>query len=154
MPRARKTLTGEKAQPATPVSGQEYGKGIEQQRFEQAMPLPQVQPPNPGTPPPTQSPGVPPSPQAGSLAAPALSPRGPTDPMQAAAQMAGRAGLLNAPTARPNEPVTAGLRSGAGAGPEALGIPVAMSPIGHTLRQLSSALGDPFFAELANKARV
>ena len=154
MPRSRKTLSGERAQPAIPVAGQQYGKGVEQQRLEEAMPSPQVQSPNPGIAPPTQSPGVPPSPQAGSLTAPALSPRVATDPMQAATQMAGRAGLLNAPTARPNEPVTAGLRSGAGAGPEALGIPVAMSPIGHTLRQLSNALGDPFFAELANKARV
>lgn len=64
-------------------------------------------------------------------------------------------GLLGAPTMRPGEPVTHGLTSGPGAGPEVLGnMAPNLSQIGDFYRKLSAATGDPYFAELAQRANL
>ena len=148
MPRQRKTQTGAAAQPIDAVAGQMYGKGVEQQQLQETVPAPQVTNPAVGSPPqpaPTTTPAPAPSPYQ-----PAP---GPVDAMAAAAEMRNNVGLLNAPTQRPGEPVTTGLPSGLGAGPEALGM-VTRSPLGETMRNLSNALGDPVFADLANRANI
>jgi hypothetical protein len=73
--------------------------------------------------------------------------------MEAAQGLQGAAGLLTRPTGRPNEPITAGLSSGPGPGPEAMQVRMG-SPVGEAWRKLSATTGDPFFAELARKARL
>jgi len=71
--------------------------------------------------------------------------------LAAAQQMSGRAGILTNPTRRPQEPVTAGLRVGAGPGPEVLAFRQG-NPTGNTLRQLAAATGDSYLRELAERA--
>jgi hypothetical protein len=73
------------------VPGQPYGQAGAQQAAQQAIPQPQ-----------TPVVQASPAPTAAPFAAP-------------------ESGMLHAPTARPDEPVTAGLPVGAGPGPEALG---------------------------------
>lgn len=46
------------------------------------------------------------------------------------------AGSLFAPTARPNEPITAGAPFGAGVGPEALGVPMMPNVMDESVREL------------------
>lgn len=138
MPRARKTATGAKAQPPTPVAGQTYGMGVEQQRLAEAMPSPLA---SGVAPPPAQAPNA------------ASVPLAPADPFAAAQAMAGRAGVLRPPTQRPNEPLTAGMTRGPGPGPSALPMP-SSSPLGDTMRRLAQISGDPYLAELAAKARL
>lgn len=145
MPRVRKTQTGAPAQPLASIPGQMYGAGVEQQRLQQQMPAPQVQP---ATLQPAVARQAPP--QAAVSAAPA---RQQMDVMQAAAAMRDRTGLLHPDTARPLEPVTTGLTQGPGAGPEVLTGPKS-SPLGDTLRMLSDVLGDQYFRSLAQKANL
>lgn len=78
--------------PATQFTGQPYGARLQQEQAQQAVPTG-----------PTQVP--PPAPMA----------PGPPSPAP------GEAGALTRPTERPGEPVTHGLPTGPGAGPEALG---------------------------------
>jgi hypothetical protein len=73
--------------------------------------------------------------------------------LQAAQQMRAETGMLTAPTNRPNEPITAGLQRGPGGGPELLGMQQG-SPTGDMFRRMSQELGDPYFAELANRIRA
>ena len=79
------------SQPVRTAPSREYGQGVAQQRAQQAVPLPQATPTAP----------LPAGASPGSVP--------PPDP-----------GMLAAPTARPGEPVTAGLPIGAGPGPSAL----------------------------------
>lgn len=81
--------------------GQTYGVQAQQLRAQQQIPLPKQAPPSQPA-------------QVGGAAA------GPPPPA-AAAPMPGSLGGLADPTSRPNEPITAGLNTGAGPGPEALG---------------------------------
>lgn len=60
-------------------------------------------------------------------------------------------GLLNQPTQRPDEPITAGLPIGAGAGPGAVGYPMA-TPVGRWMRELAQSTGDPRMQRLADRA--
>lgn len=83
-------------QPVKVAPGQQYGKGVAQREAQQAVPM-------------AGRPAMPP-------AAPAAPPRPPMPGMAP-----GDVTPLDAPTTRPNEPVTAGLSVGAGPGPEALG---------------------------------
>ena len=140
MPRARKTMTGASAQPISSIPGQMYGAGVEQQRLQKALPTPQVQ-------------AVKPSVPQGQPSAPAQPPAPAPDVTALAQAMKDRVGLLRDGTQRPDEPVTTGLTRGAGAGPEVLAARRG-SPLGDTLRQLSSMLGDPYYAQLAQKARL
>jgi len=152
MPRKRQTQAGMPAQAVSPVGGQMYGAGVEQAALQQAMPAPQLQgaslpatnPMQQATAPPAgQPPAAPPMPAADQFAA----------LMASAQQLKGQAGLLTAPSARPGEPVTAGLSLGPGPGTEALQARTG-SPIGESWRRLSAATGDPYFAELARKANL
>lgn len=148
MPRAKKTLSGQPAQPVAPVAGQMYGAGVEQAALQRSMPAPNeraggVSPSGPATPPPPASPVPPPAPTS-------------VDPMAAlaAAQgLRGQAGLLNGATVRPEEPITTGVAAGPGLGPEALRT-VRRSPAGEMLRELSLVTGNPRWAALADQARL
>lgn len=71
--------------------------------------------------------------------------------LAAAAQLKGQAGILGEPTARPNEPVTAGLPVGPGPGPEVLTMPRG-NPTGNLMRRLAAATGDSYLRELADRA--
>jgi hypothetical protein len=154
VPRKRQTQAGMPAQPVSPVAGQMYGAGVEQAALQQAMPSPQLQQ---GASLPATNPHAM---QAPAASAPA--PQGEPPPVAAdqfaqliarAQQLKGQGGLLTAPTNRPNEPVTAGLTRGLGPGPEALGA-MTGNPTGATLRKLSQLRGDPYFAELADRAGI
>lgn len=80
------------------------------------------------------------------------------DPMLAALQGAlGMAppsggGLLD-PSQRPSEPVTHGLPSGPGGGPEVLA-PTTGTPLHQSLLQIAQTTGDPSVYELAERARI
>lgn len=142
MPRARKTQSGRPAQPLSQVPSQYYGAGVEMQQLERAMPVPA-----PATPP-TVAPGP---------AAPGGAPGGEPPArdigavLAAAAQLRGQTGLMTAPTMRLTEPITAGLRQGPGAGPEALRGRTG-TPAGDMLRMLTQQTGQPEFAMLADRA--
>lgn len=81
---------------------QEYGKAAEQMRAQRQVPLPKQAVPSPSSPA-----------QAGS--APPVSPPGGAAPVPP-----GGLGPLTAMTGRPNEPLTAGMPTGPGPGPEVL----------------------------------
>lgn len=88
----RTDLNGSSTQPIRTAPSQQYGQGVQQIQAQQAIPLPNSQ-------------VMPPQPLASSLSS------GP---------LPGELPSLNAPTARPGEPVTHGSSSGPGGGPEAL----------------------------------
>ncbi len=89
-------------------------------------------------------------PSGGGMAVPVPVPgAGPPPDLQA---MLGQApiGLL-AGSQLPNQPVTAGLSSGPGVGPEGFA-GQSRTPLARTLNQLAERTGDPVFARLARKA--
>lgn len=152
MPRKRKTQTGMAAQPIQAVPGTGYGQGIKQEMLARQMPAPNVRA---GAVAPQS---VPMRPEASPVAAPAPQPvvqAAPQRPdlMAIAQQLRGQAGLLERPTQRPNEPVTAGLNMGPGPGREALAQPYG-SPLADMMMQLARATGDPYFTDLAQRSRV
>lgn len=137
MPRKRMTQSGAAAQPLVSTPDQAYGLGVDMLQMQRAMPAPQLagQPIRPGVPAsPTGTPG------GGSPSA-----------MQSAVGLRDQTGLLTTPTLRPTEAITAGLSRGPGPGPAALAARTG-TPAGDSLRRLSDATGDPYFAELARKA--
>lgn len=148
MPRkAKPTISGAPPQPVGPVAGQNYGAGAQQMALQQAMPAPneRAQSMEP----------APTAPAIGGTPASAPPPESEAERymrmLDAAKAATPSTGLLTQPTARPDEPVTAGLPIGAGPGPEILQARTS-TPAGDLLRRLSSATGDPSFAELARKA--
>lgn len=152
MPRKRKTQTGMAAQPIQAVPGTGYGQGIKQEMLARQMPAPNVRA---GAVAPQSAPM---RPQASPVAAPAPQPivqAAPQRPdlMAIAQQLRGQGGLLERPTQRPNEPVTAGLNMGPGPGREALAQPYG-SPLADMMMQLARATGDPYFTDLAQRSRV
>ena len=143
MPRAAKprTMTGAPAQPIGAVAGQEYGMGVAQMDLQRQLPAPNVQAsPSPASP---QAAAV--SPQT----APGVPEQLALDPMAAAAAMQGGPGLFQMPRTS-TRPLTEGLPSGPGAGPEIMG-PSAASPLARTMQLLSERTGDPFFTDLARR---
>lgn len=140
MPRTRKTQSGAPAQPAPKVAPQTYGQGVELQTLDAAMPTPNMAAaaasPSPAAPGGTPAPAQPYDHEAVLAAAQGASPE---------------TGLLLDPTNRPSEPITAGLMRGPGPGPEALQKQQG-SPAGDMLRRLSQTTGDPYFAQLADRA--
>lgn len=151
MPRkAKRTQSGQPAQPVSPVPGQMYGAGVEQARLQATMPAPNLR----------LAPGVS-SPQATPAAAPTApaAPSGPSQPerfraaIQAAQELQSQTGLLRQPTTKPDEPLTAGLLTGPGPGPEVLGTRFG-NPTAATLYKLSQITGDPLFANLARRAGI
>lgn len=154
MPRARKTQSGERALPIQSVPGRRYGEGVASAELQRAMPTParaaSVSPAMPAIPAETPAPAP---------VAPAEAPAVAVDPAQqfaaqlAAAKGVSGAGLLAQPTERPNEPVTTGMRSGPGGGPEMLG-PISASPARRFYELLTQVTGDTTFTDLANRSRI
>lgn len=60
---------------------------------------------------------------------------------------------LTAPSSRPNEPLTAGLRGGPGPGPEVLAMPPRRTRVADVFASLADEYGDRGFAALAAAAR-
>lgn len=154
MPRRRKTMTGQTAMPIKPVTGAGYGQGVAQSQMQRQMPAPKAQQvptiqirTGPSAQPrmPVPAPAAP-APQA------ATAPARP-DIMQMAQQLRGQAGVLSAPSARPSEPVTAGLPVGPGPGPQALAQPYG-SPIADVLRRVARATGDTYLEQLISRSRM
>lgn len=140
MPRRRKTYSGAPAQRVESVSGQRYGEGVEQAELQRAMPAPNLQAATPAASSPVPAAGAP---------APASAADAWAAQLAAARQTAG-AGLMNAPSGRSNEPVTAGLPIGPGPGPEMLQ-PVAMSSTRVFFEQVARLTGNPYFSELGRR---
>lgn len=117
-------------QPVRTAPGQAYGVATQQAQAQQAMPLPGgAANAGPSTPPP-------PGPLGG------MPPLG-TGPLP------GSLGPLHAPTGRPNEPVTHGLPTGPGAGPEILQPPNPLVKAAAVLNNLGGA-ADADTARLRN----
>lgn len=145
MPRKRQTQSGDPALAVQSVPGRRYGEGVESQALQRALPAPDRSTP--------VAPSLSPS-EPGSGAPPVAQSVAERWAAQlAAAQQIQSPGLLTQPTTRPNEPVTAGLRRGPGAGPEVLSAPQG-NRSGRWLRELSAITGDPYFANLANRSRM
>lgn len=151
MPRAKKTMAGQPGQAVQAVTGQTYGDARRQENLQRAMPAPKVQssmsvqsqarPQMPQTQMPSQ-------PSTSTEQTPVARPR--LDQQQVVERLQNVSGILTAPDDRPNLPVTDGLSTGPGRGPEALRTVPNRS--GQIFRQLSAQTGDPIFAELAYKA--
>lgn len=141
MPRKRQTMSGDDAQNIGSVPGQRYGEGVEQQAMQQAMPAPELA----GAPAAVAPSSVPAAP-GGDMQRPGA------DPAMIQQFLAQHKPSLLAQTGRPDEPVSAGLRGGPGAGPEALGMQVGMTPLARTLQRLSVDTGNPMFSRLAERA--
>lgn len=136
MPRKRQTMSGADAQNIKSVPGQRYGEGKEQQALQQAMPAPDLASPEFSAGPPT-FPGMPP-------AAPTA-----IDPMAVQGFLNQTKPNLLGMTGRPDEPVTAGLASGPGPGPEVMRN---TAPIRRYLDQLTADTGNPKWRRLAERA--
>lgn len=141
MPRTRRTAGGDEAQPVGAIPGQNYGAGVEQMELQQAMPAPQAQQPTSPTGGQAQQPAPPPG-QA-SIG----------DLLAIAKEVQAGGGLMNQPTSRPSEPITHGLMSGPGGGPDVLGVQP-RSATGEWMRYLSQTNGDPYFEQLANRLGI
>lgn len=139
MPRKRKTYSGEPAQNVKSVPGQRYGEGVEQAALQRAMPAPDLQ---------ASAPAAAPAGAVAPVAAP--TPGAAWAAQLAAARSTAGAGLMNAPTGRPAEPVTAGMALGPGPGPEMLR-PVAQTSTRAFFEQVSRLTGNPYFAELGRR---
>ena len=116
-------------QPVTVAPGQAYGEGAAQREAQQAVPMG-------GTPmPPPSAAPAPPQPEA---------------PMPKPGEIP-----WLSPTERPNEPISAGLSSGAGPGPESLSIPISQeSKLADILEgPASSPMASPQVKALAAVAR-
>jgi hypothetical protein len=139
MPRAKKTMTGEQGQAAQQFKGQTYGEGVQQKELQQTMPSPQLKQNTPMPTPQTQEP---------------ISQTSTPQPQQAQVpvteMLKGMGGSLLAPDDNPALPITDGLASGAGRGPEAMQRPI--NKTGILMRQLALQTGDSIFAQLAQKA--
>lgn len=146
MPRRAKPAGGQypnrsdlQAQPPRAPTNMAYGEHKAMIEAQQAMPMPQAPPP------PTPQPGAP---QGGvpfdQLFAQAMQEAEAMEPMQVG---------MNAPTSRPNEPITAGLSSGPGPGPEVLSMRP-MTPLTQSLRTMAEVTGDPAIFELLDIAEA
>ena len=137
MPRRRKTQSGADAQDVKSVPGQRYGEGVAQAEMQRAMPAPNQR--DAGVPAVSQSVPV----QQASPQQPQAQPA-PVDPMQFLRSMP--KGLLRNGDAA--APVTSGLSTGPGAGPEVLGGLGQSTPLDRMIRELYRKTNDPAFARL------
>jgi hypothetical protein len=146
MPRAKKTIAGSPGQKIQAVAGQTYGDGVRQENLQKTMPAPNVQAERRLIPAPPTDQSAPPTNGADAvpLQRPSLS------FAEAMQQVQGAGGILRAPDDNPAIPVTDGLATGPGRGPEAL---MGTSILGNTLRRLAIQTGDPVFNELLTKVR-
>lgn len=143
MPRGKKreTLSGADAQNIKSVPGQRYGEGVEQQAMQRAMPAPNTagEPIATGTPAP-QAPNVP------------VMPSRAPDPAQVQQFLGQNKPALLSGTQMPNTPVTDGLRSGPGRGPEAMVQASSVTPIARYLANLAEETGNDKWKRLAERA--
>ena len=142
MPRGRKreTQSGADAQTVKSVPGQRYGEGKEQQELLSAMPAPDLAADN------SRTLGAAPMPQG----SPVLPGAPPDAGMVQQFLQENKPGLLGG-TQQPNTPVTDGLSTGAGRGPEAIRAQ-AVTPIARMMQQLSADTGNQKWARLAERA--
>lgn len=129
-------------QPAQAPNQQAYGVKNDQLQAQREMPLPQVDNKIPSGGAAAVSPGAP------SGGAPA-----PMDIMQLAREYDPGITPLNAPTARPGEPVTAGLSLGPGPGPEIFQAPGRQARAADTLAMMARISGDDFYLQMAERIR-
>lgn len=119
MPRAKKTISGNNPQKIEAIQGQTYGEGVRQENLQRVMPAP-------------QSPEVTaPSAQASPETQPQTQAPATQSFEQIAQQVRGAGNLLRQPDDRPDLPVTDGVASGPGRGPEVLN---RSTQLGNTLR--------------------
>ena len=157
MPRkAKRTITNKPAQAVSPVPGQMYGAGVEQMQMQRSMPAPNLRSASspgssagPAVSPAARMPGEPPQPVM-QAAQPSEADRY-QQALDAAQGMREQVGLLTRPSARPYEPVTAGLSTGPGVGPEILGAQ-RRNPTAETFQRLAELTGDTYLADLARRA--
>ena len=138
MPRGkpRTTQAGDPAQKIASVPGQRYGEGVEQQAMQQAMPAPdmvEATAPNPSAP----------------QGAPVM-PMPPVDPAAIQGYLQSNNPNMLGGTALPDQPVTAGLSSGPGAGPSAVAGP--RTPPSRWLSRMAEETGNPKWRRLAEQA--
>jgi hypothetical protein len=138
MPRKAKTQSGKPAQAPQMIPGQQYGAQVAQAQLQTSMPAPDVR-------------GAVPPPTAPAQPTPEMPTRTVVDPMAVAQAM--KFDPLLGPTQRPEEPLTHGLSTGPGGGPEAIQ-GIRRSPVGDSMRMLTQVLGDPYFADLARRTGV
>jgi|DEB0MinimDraft_4_1074332.scaffolds.fasta_scaffold33967_2 hypothetical protein len=146
MPRRRKTQSGADAQNIESVAGQRYGEGKAQadmQRMmpapnsrESSMPSPQMQQPTAPDPRPT-------------LVQQAASGPAQRNPAEILAQMPKN--ILREPSSRP---ITSGLPSGPGVGPEALERFQTMSPMRRTLEQMYKRTSNPVIKRMLDQGNL
>lgn len=123
-----------------------YGEAGALQAAQHQVPIAAAAPPPAAGVPPGPPPGVP-----GGSNAP---PDGLAAMLAAAQAMPPPSGPgLSGPTQRPNEPVTAGLASGPGPGPEALNLRPQITPLAQTLQAAAQATGSGLLANLAASAQ-
>jgi hypothetical protein len=138
MPRKRKTMSGDPAQKISSVPGQRYGEGVAQQAMQQAMPAPNRA-------------AAPVAPGAAAMPPEAMPPQA-AAPVDVQQFLATHNPNLLAGSQMPDQPVTAGLPTGPGPGPEVLGMLKATTPLRRYLEELSAQSGDPTFRRLAERA--
>ncbi len=141
MPRKQKTISGAPAQKVESVAGQRYGEGVEQQQMQQAMPAPRAAA--------DVTPDV-----RGNTPVIAEPQKGPPDPQLLQQFLAANNPNLLSGSQIPDEPVTTGLPTGPGGGPETLSLGRNTTPIARTLRQLSASTGNPKWARIADRAHL
>lgn len=144
MPRTRKTLSGAPAQPIGAIAGQQYGADQALMDVQRTLPAPQVDgvPVAPATAPAT------PGPQPGQVQR-----MDKAQVLELAKGLREKMGLLTQTSQRPQEPVTSGLSSGPGRGPEILQT-VRRTPTGDTMRRIAQLSGDFDLAEIADRAGI
>lgn len=142
MPRKRKTMSGADAQNIPSTAGVRYGEGDDMQELQQGLPSPNTA----GT---VGAGGTVPAPQA-PQGEPVL-PGQPPDPALVQQFLSqNQPALFKQGTQQPDVPLTDGLASGPGRGPEAMALD--RTPTSRFLRQLASDTGNPKWRRLAERA--
>ena len=140
MPRRRKTQSGDPAQEITSVPGRRYGEGVASAQLQKQMPMPNLR---------AQETPAAPAPQSAAPMLPTPPAQQPNvDPVQYLQSL--NPGLLRQPPT-PNVPVTNGLRSGPGAGSQALErFRFSQLPARH-IEAMYRRTGDPVFRRMLDR---
>ena len=137
MPRGkpRTTQTGAPAQKVRSVPGQRYGEGKQSNELQAAMPAPDM----------VKATAPSPAPQG----APVM-PGPPVDPMQVQEFLGRTNPNMLGGSQLPDQPVTEGLSTGPGRGPQALNMNT--TPVARYLQRLSAETGNSKWRRLAERA--
>jgi hypothetical protein len=139
MPRAKKTRSGDPAQKVESVAGQRYGEGVAQQQMQQAMPAPnRAAAPMPGS----------------NVVTAGTQPAAPPRDMAAVQQMLQQlpTNMMRRPTQNAR-PVTHGLPTGPGAGPEVLQRFQSRVPALQVYEALARVSDDPLYKDILARFR-